>query len=44
VASLRELYAELTPGLYYAEGARLEARKSGFYLVPDHGVLKPVRI
>jgi len=44
VESLRELYAELTPGVYYAEGARLEVRKNGLYLVPDHGVLKPVRI
>lgn len=44
VESLRELYAELTPGVYYAENARLEVRSSGLYLVPDHGVLKPVRV
>ncbi|MGC8983264.1 MAG: hypothetical protein ACP5KA_05920 [Desulfurococcaceae archaeon] len=42
VESLRELYAELQPGTYYAERARLEARKGGIYLVPDHGVLRPL--
>jgi hypothetical protein len=40
--SLRELYAELTPGVYYAENARIEVRKSGLFLVPDHGVLRPL--
>ena len=41
--SLRELYAELRPGLYYTVNSRLEERKNGFYLVPDHGILIPVK-
>lgn len=40
--TLRELYAELEPGFYYAVDAKFENRKSGLYLVPDHGVLKPL--
>lgn len=38
----RELYAELKPGLYLVEKGRLENRSSGIYLLPDHGVLRPV--
>lgn len=39
--TLREVYAELEPGEYYVSNARLEYRRSGVYLVPDHGVLTP---
>lgn len=42
--SFRELYAELKPGLYYAINARIEERESGRYLVPDTGVLVPLKI
>ncbi|MEM4662333.1 MAG: hypothetical protein QXQ73_06650, partial [Desulfurococcaceae archaeon] len=41
IESLRELYAELPAGRYYAIDSRIEKRKSGLYLVPDHGVLRP---
>ena len=37
--TLREVYAELTQGEYYVVNARLEERKGGVYLVPDHGFL-----
>lgn len=42
VESLRELYAELPAGRYYAVNSRIERRRSGLHLVPDHGVLRPV--
>ncbi|MEM4718427.1 MAG: hypothetical protein QXE81_06720 [Desulfurococcaceae archaeon] len=44
IESLREIYAELTPGKYYAENARVEDRSSDRFLVPDLGVLKPVNL
>lgn len=40
--SLREIYAELKPGKYYVQNARLESRTSGRFLVPDLGSLRPV--
>lgn len=42
IESLRELYAELPAGRYYVVNSRIERRRSGLYLVPDHGVLVPV--
>lgn len=42
VESLRELYAELPAGRYYTVNSRVEKRKSGLHLVPDHGVLVPI--
>lgn len=42
VESLRELYAELPAGRYYAVNSRIEKRRDGLYLVPDHGILVPV--
>lgn len=38
----RELYAELIPGMYYAENCRLEHRKNGLFLVPDNCVFRPI--
>lgn len=37
--TFREVYAELSQGEYYVVNARLEERRSGTYLVPDHGFL-----
>lgn len=34
--SYREIYAELHPGKYFVNGF-LEHRKSGLYIIPDHG-------
>ncbi|MEM1879696.1 MAG: hypothetical protein QXE28_01955 [Desulfurococcaceae archaeon] len=41
--SLREVYSELEPGDYYIQNARMEVRRSGLYVVPDSGVLLPLR-
>lgn len=41
--TLRELYCELEPGLYYASMCRLETRKDGFYIMPDLCILRPLR-
>lgn len=42
--SLREIYAELSPGVYYVENGRVEYRRTGIYIVPDQGVLRPVSL
>lgn len=44
VESLREIYAELYPGKYYVENGRLEWRKTGVYIVPDHGAMRPISL
>lgn len=41
--TFREVYSELEPGEYVVRQGRLEARGSGLYLVPDHGVLSTLR-
>ncbi|AFL66292.1 hypothetical protein Desfe_0382 [Desulfurococcus amylolyticus DSM 16532] len=40
--SMREVYSELDTGNYLAINNKVEERPSGIYLVPDHGLLKPI--
>lgn len=39
--SMREVYSELALGNYIVIEGRIEERRGGLHLVPDHGVLKP---
>ncbi len=38
----RILYAEISPGRYWMEKGYLEKRMTGYYIVPDHGRMKPM--
>ncbi len=38
------LYAEAPIGRYFLENGYIEVRKTGKYIVPDHGVLHPVNV
>ncbi len=40
----RILYAEAQIGRYFLENGYIEVRKTGKYIVPDHGILHPVNV
>ncbi len=40
----RILYAEAQIGKYFLENGYIEVRKTGKYVVPDHGILHPVNV
>ncbi len=40
----RILYAEAKTGRYFLEDGYIEVRRTGKYIVPDHGILHPVNV
>ena len=40
----RILYAEAQIGRYFLENGYIEVRKTGKYIIPDHGILHPVNV